>query len=99
MIIMTRFAVPALAQDKVLYIGIVLSLVFRAVFIFAGAAAIAAASWVFYLLGGFLIYTAIQLALEGPDEEPDFHNNAALRFLHRMLPISEDYDGRRLLTE
>ena len=64
MIIMARFSVPALAQDKVLYIGIVLSLVFRAVFIFAGAAAIAAASWVFYLLGGFLVYTAIQLALE-----------------------------------
>ena len=98
MIIMARFSVPALAQDKVLYIGIVLSLVLRAVFIFAGAAAIAAASWVFYILGGFLVYTAIQLALEDPDEEPDFHNNAALRFLHRILPISEDYDGRRLVT-
>lgn len=98
MIIMTRFSVPALAQDKVLYIGIVLSLVFRAVFIVAGAAAIAAASWVFYILGGFLVYTAIQLALEDSDEEPDFHNNAALQFLHRILPISEDYDGRRLIT-
>ena len=71
---------------------------FRAVFIFAGAAAIAAASWVFYILGGFLVYTAIQLALEDTDEEPDFHNNVALRFLRRILPISEDYDGRRLVT-
>jgi TerC family integral membrane protein len=98
MIIMARFSVPPLAQDKVLYIGIVLSLVFRAVFILAGAAAIAAASWVFYILGGFLVYTAIQLALEDADEEPDFHNNVALRFLDRILPISEDYDGRRLIT-
>jgi TerC family integral membrane protein len=98
MIVMSRFSVPALAQDKVLYIGIVLSLVFRAAFILAGAAAIAAASWVFYILGGFLVYTAIQLALEDSDEEPDFHNNAALRFLHRILPISEDYAGRRLVT-
>ena len=98
MIIMTRLGVPDLAQDKVLYIGIVLSLVFRAVFIFAGAAAISAASWVFYILGGFLVYTAIQLALEDSDEEPDFHDNAALRFLRRILPISADYDGRRLVT-
>jgi len=98
MIIMTRFSVPALAQDKVLYIGIVLSLVFRAVFIFAGAAAIAAASWVFYILGGFLVYTAIQLALEDPDDEPDFHKNPLLRFMHRILPFSEDYDGRKLIT-
>ena len=98
MIIMARFSVPELAQDKVLYIGIILSLVFRAVFIFAGAAAIAAWSWVFYILGGFLVYTAIQLALEDPDEEPDFHNNPALRFLRRILPLTEDYDGRRLVT-
>ncbi|MDT5014003.1 MAG: tellurite resistance protein TerC [Mycobacterium sp.] len=98
MIIMSRFAVPELAQDKVLYIGIVLSLVLRAIFIFAGAAAIAAWSWVFYILGGFLVYTAIQLALEDPDEEPDFHTNPVLRFLRRILPLSEDYDGRRLVT-
>ena len=98
MIIMSRFAVPELAQDKVLYIGIVLSLVLRAVFIFAGAAAIAAWSWVFYILGGFLVYTAIQLALEDPDAEPDFHKNPVLRFLRRILPLSEDYDGRKLTT-
>src|SRR4051812_20663570 len=98
MIIMARFGVPELAEDKVLYIGIVLSLVFRAVFIFAGAAAIAAWSWVFYILGGFLVYTAIQLALEDPDDEPDFHKNPVLRLLHRILPLSEDYDGRKLVT-
>jgi TerC family integral membrane protein len=98
MIIMARFSVPDLAQDKVLYIGIILSLVLRAVFIFAGAAAIAAWSWVFYILGGFLVYTAIQLALEDPDDEPDFHKNPALRFLHRILPLSDDYDGRKLVT-
>jgi tellurite resistance protein TerC len=98
MIIMARFGVPELAQDKVLYIGIILSLVFRAVFIFAGAAAIAAWSWVFYILGGFLLYTAIQLALEDPDGEPDFHKNPLLRFLRRILPLSEDYDGRKLAT-
>jgi tellurite resistance protein TerC len=98
MIIMARFSVPALAQDKVLYIGIILSLAMRAVFIFAGAAAIAAASWVFYILGALLVYTAITLALEDSDSEPDFHNNRLLRGLHRILPIGEDYDGRRLLT-
>ncbi len=98
MIIMARFAVPDLAVDKVLYIGIVLSLVFRAVFILAGAAAIAAWSWVFYILGGFLVYTAIQLALEDPDDEPDFHKNPVLRALHKVLPLSDDYDGRRLTT-
>ena len=58
-IIMARFAVPTIAQDKVLYIGIVLSLLMRAVFIVAGAAAIEAASWMFYIFGAFLVYTAV----------------------------------------
>src|SRR5450631_2901448 len=54
-IIISRFAVPALAQDKVLYIGILVSLVLRGAFIAAGAAAIAAFSWVFYIMGAFLV--------------------------------------------
>jgi len=98
MIIMTKFAVPALAEDKVLYIGIILSLVLRAVFIFAGAAAIAAASWVFYILGAFLIYTAVRLALEGENDDEDFQENAALRALRRVLPLSKEYVGSRLST-
>jgi TerC family integral membrane protein len=97
-IIISRFAVPALAQDKVLYIGIVVSLILRAVFIAAGAAAIAAASWVFYILGAFLIYTAIRLAIEGENDESDFKENVILRFLRRVLPFSPEYDGGKLVT-
>jgi TerC family integral membrane protein len=97
-IIMTRFAVPSLAQDKVLYIGIVVSLILRAVFIAAGAAAIAAASWVFYILGAFLVYTAIRLAIEGHNNEADFKENAVLGALRRIVPVSTDYDGEKLAT-
>ncbi len=96
-IIMARFAVPGLAQDKVLYIGIVVSMALRAVFILAGAAAIAAASWVFYLFGAFLVYTAVRLALEGDNDE-DFQENAVLRGMRRILPLSHDYDGAKLTT-
>ncbi|SDY01773.1 tellurite resistance protein TerC [Modestobacter sp. DSM 44400] len=97
-IIMSRFAVPPLAVDKVLYIGIVVSLLLRAIFIAAGAAAIAAASWVFYIFGAFLIYTAIRLALEGENDETDYQENAVLRGMRRILPISPDYVGSSLTT-
>src|SRR3954465_4497941 len=92
-IIMARFAVPALAVDKVLYIGIVVSMLLRGVFIAAGAAAISAASWVFYFFGAFLIYTAVKLALEGENDEEDFQENALLRGLRRVLPITSEYVG------
>jgi TerC family integral membrane protein len=97
-IIMARFAVPALAVDKVLYIGIVASMVLRGVFIAAGAAAISAASWVFYFFGAFLIYTAFKLALEGENDEEDFKEGPVLRGLRRVLPITTDYSGPQLST-
>ena len=97
-IIMARFAVPPLAQDKVLYIGIVVSLILRAVFIAAGAVAIAAASWVFYILGVFLVYTAIRLAIDGQNDETDFKENVVLRGLRRVVPVSQGYDGGKLAT-
>ena len=97
-IIMARFAVPSLAQDKVLYIGIVVSMLLRAVFILAGAAAIAAASWVFYIFGAFLVYTAVRLALEGDNDETDFQENVVIRGMRRILPLQHDYDDAKLVT-
>ena len=93
-IIMTKFAVPSLAQDKVLYLGIVLSMVMRAGFILAGAALIAAASWTFYLFGVLLIYTAVTLLRE--DDEPDFQEYRPLKWLRRYVPITREYHGDRL---
>ena len=98
MIIMSRFAVPALAQDKVLYIGIVLSMVLRTVCIAAGAAALNSFSWIFYVFGAFLIYTAIKLLVAGENDEDDFHEGRLIRVARRLLPLAPAYDGTRLTT-
>jgi TerC family integral membrane protein len=97
-IIMSRFGVPAIAEDKVLYIGIVASLVMRGALIGVGAAAISAASWVFYFFGAFLIYTAIRLAREGEAAEPDFSQNPVVRVIGRVIPLGDRYEGAALLT-
>jgi TerC family integral membrane protein len=96
MIIMARFAVPPLGQDKALYIGIVGSMVLRAVFIAAGAGAVAAASWVFYLFGALLFYTAARLIIGGQDGE--FNESALVWRLRRVLPIGHDYVGSRVIA-
>lgn len=96
MIIMARFAVPPLGQDKALYIGIVGSMVLRAVFIAAGAGAVASASWVFYLFGALLFYTAARLVIGGDDGE--FKESALVWRLRRVLPIGHDYEGARVIT-
>ncbi len=97
-IIMSRFKVPASAQQTVLLIGILLALFFRSIFIVLGAAAIARYSWVFYFFGAFLVYTAWKLARHGEEDEDDFKENALLRLVRRIVPTSETYDGIKLRT-
>ncbi|GAA3340967.1 TerC family protein [Amorphoplanes nipponensis] len=107
-IIMARFAVPRQFQQKVLLIGIVLALVMRGAFIAAGAALIAQFSWVFYIFGAFLVYTAVTLLKQGENDEDDFKENILIRWSKRALPISSSFDsghmtivteaGKRLFT-
>jgi tellurite resistance protein TerC len=99
-IIMAKFAVPKQHQHRVLFIGIVLSLVLRGVCIAAGAAALAAFNWIFYVFGAFLIYTAVKVAKEGKsEEEPEAPDNVLVRALGRILPTSDAYDGGKIVTK
>jgi TerC family integral membrane protein len=97
-IIMARFAVPRQFQQKVLLIGIVLALVMRGLFIAAGAALIAQFSWVFYIFGAFLVYTAINLLKEGENDEDDFNENVLIRWAKKVLPVSNSFGDGRMMT-
>ncbi|MGY2082549.1 TerC family protein [Blastococcus sp. SYSU DS0539] len=107
-LIMAAFGVPRELQQKVLLFGITFALALRTVFIFVGAAAIANFSWVFYLFGAILIYTAwVQARSGGHADEDDFKENAVLRFARKRLRTTDEYhsdrmtvklDGKRFLT-
>jgi tellurite resistance protein TerC len=97
-VIMTRFAVPRGNQHKVLLIGILLALVMRGIFIGVGAAAVARFDWLFYVFGAFLIWTAWGLLRTRSDADEEFNENAVLRWVRRVLPATNTYEGGRLLT-
>jgi tellurite resistance protein TerC len=97
-IIMARFAVPREFQQTALMIGIVLALVMRGIFIAVGAAAIQNFSWVFYIFGAFLIYTAVKLAREGQADEGDYEENRLLKWVEHRLPATQEWHGVKLLT-
>jgi tellurite resistance protein TerC len=96
-IIMATFAVPEEHQHKVLTFGIVLALALRAVFIALGATLLALFSFVFLLFGLLLIFTAVQL-FRHRDQDPDIEDNAVVRGARRLLPVSDSYEGGKLLT-
>jgi tellurite resistance protein TerC len=96
-VIMGYFAVPAAAQAKVLAWGIALALVLRLGFILAGAALLDAFHATFYVFGGLLLYTAWKLIRRDEAKVEPAHN-PALRLMRRRVPMTDDYDGDRLVT-
>jgi tellurite resistance protein TerC len=98
-IIMTSFGVPRAYQQTALLIGIVLALIMRAFFIVVGAAAINEYSWVFYLFGAFLIYTAIKLAKEGAEDEDEYEENRLVKFAENHLPATKEWHGTKLVIK
>jgi len=96
-IIMARFSVPRKYQQEVLMVGIIIALVLRGIFILAGAALIERFSWLFYIFGAFLIYTAIKLAKQQGEEE-EYEENVLIRRMRKVLPISDDFDGAKIRT-
>ncbi|MET9295930.1 TerC family protein [Streptomyces sp. NPDC003077] len=97
-LIMGKFAVPSIYQQRVLMVGVLIALVLRAGFIGAGAAIIANFSWVFYLFGAFLIWTAWKLIQEARSDEEDeeFEENRFLKMVERRFRSTDKYHGTKL---
>lgn len=95
LIIMSGFAVPRIYQQKVLLVGVAVALVLRFLFILAGAALINQFSWIFYIFGIFLIFTGMKLA---KGEEETDTENAFIRFMRRVFPVTDNYVEDRLIV-
>ncbi|MFE7124766.1 TerC family protein [Streptomyces sp. NPDC057617] len=97
-LIMAKFSVPSHLQQRVLLIGVLIALVLRAVFIAAGAAIIASFSWVFFIFGAFLIYTAWKLIQEARsgEEEEEFEENRLLKSIEKRFGVADKYHGTKL---
>src|SRR4051794_40471551 len=96
-VIMTTFAVPSEHQQRVLTFGILVALVLRAIFIALGAVLLASFSFMFAVFGLLLVATAIQL-FRHRDQDPDIEDNVMVRAARRVLPLTDDYAGGRMLT-
>ena len=97
-VILSRLSVPRTYHQEALFIGIVLALVMRGIFIALGGAAIEQFSWVFYVFGAFLVYTGAKLALSGPEDEDEYEEPTLVSYARRKLPHTEIYRGARLWT-
>ncbi|WP_329267945.1 TerC family protein [Streptomyces sp. NBC_01451] len=102
-LIMGKFAVPSQYQQRVLMVGVLVALVLRAGFIAAGAAIISTFSWVFYIFGAFLIWTAwklVQDAKKGSHGEgaEEYEENKLLKMAEKRFGVADRYHGTKLFV-
>lgn len=93
-LVIASFNVPKRYHQEVLFVGIALALVFRGVLITLGGVVVHQVSWIFYLLGVFLIYVASRVAVGGGHENGG--DNAVVRFARAYLNTTDDWHGLRL---
>jgi tellurite resistance protein TerC len=95
-IIMTKLKVPRQYQQTALLVGIVIALVMRGIFIGLGAAAINQFSWVFYLFGLFLVWTAYKLAKDDDQDGDHYDQPRIVTYAQTHLPVTDKWSGVKL---
>lgn len=96
-IIMAKFAVPRKYQQEVLMVGVILALILRGAFILVGAALIESFSFIFYVFGAFLLYTAWHQAFRSHSDEEEAESKLIL-WLRKRVEVSKDFDGAKIRT-
>ncbi|MST50416.1 TerC/Alx family metal homeostasis membrane protein [Mobiluncus porci] len=103
-IIIAGFSVPREIQQKVIAVGITLALIFRLVFILLGSALIENFSWIFYIFGAFLLFTAYKQVREGvgadedeAEDSEEYEDNGFVKLVRRMLPVTPNFVGHKYL--
>ncbi len=94
-IIFASFAVPRKYQHRVLFLGVLGALLFRGIFIAAGAVIIESFAWVLYLFAAFLIFTGIQM-LRKRSEHSDPSKSAFFKWFSRVVRSTDEYHGQKL---
>jgi len=92
------FKVDYKYHQRILFWGVLGAIIFRAIMIFLGVALVNRFSWLFYVFGAILIYSAIKLVIR---KEEDIHpeKSFVIRSVSRILPVKSDDSGRFFIRE
>jgi tellurite resistance protein TerC len=83
-------------QPDILKWGILGAVILRAIMILMGAALVSQFTWILYVFGVFLIYTAVKMFLhkeEDTEEEFNPETSRTFRFLKKFVPMTDKIEG------
>lgn len=94
--VFTYFKVPRQYQHRVLFWGILGALLFRGVMIGLGVVLITKFSWITYLFGAFLLYSAYKMWTAGEGVHPS--RNPVIKWAKRFVPVTKDFEGEQFFV-
>lgn len=97
-LIFSFFRVKPAYYARVLLIGILMAIVLRIIFITVGIALVTRFHWLLYVFGAILVYTGITMFFSRHDDGMDIEDNRVYRFMKRLLPLTSDDGGGKMLV-
>ena len=98
-LIFSLMGVKEVAQPKLIKLGIYLSIVLRIVFIVFGIALVTKFSWLLYLFGALLVWTAYKMIATEEDDQVQPEKNIFYRAAAKLLPVHNDpQENKRLFA-
>ncbi len=91
-LIFSSFAIPKKYQHEVLFYGVLGAIVFRAIMIVFGVALITKFSWIIYVFGVFLIFTALKM-LFSHEKQKDPKDFKVYKWINKFYPVSNTIEG------
>jgi len=98
-IIFSSFRIPQKYQHRVLFWGIIGAIVFRGLMIYFGVLLINKFSWMTYIFGVFLIFTAVKMLFSKEDEKFEPKKSFVYRTLRKIIPVTTHIDGEHFFVK
>ena len=92
LVLFSAFSVPAAFQHRLLFWGVIGAIVLRAIFVFAGVAALEAFHWLIWVFAAILFFTGVKLLKStGHDMHPE--QNPMFKLFQRIVPSTPKWHG------
>lgn len=98
-IIFSAFKIPQKYQHRVLFWGILGAIFFRGLMIFFGVMLIQKFTWMTYIFGAFLIFTAMKMLFAKEDDRFEPKKSIIYRLLKKIIPVTSQVDGEHFFVK
>lgn len=98
LLIFNAFKIPLNYQHKVLFLGVLGAVIFRAIFILIGTQLVSQFHWILYIFGAILLYAGINF-LRDADEQKDILESWTVKRLRRWVPIVDHLEGQKFFIK